>query len=120
MMGFVLLMVLASVAVHGASAPFLSAWYGRRVAAETLSEERESTAAGLFVHGEDTVRRVTPQELVELLEGPEAPLILDVRTRSSYRHDGAQIPGSLRVLPDAVVEWAAANPSARLVVAYCT
>ena len=59
-------------------------------------------------------------ELAELRDGPEAPVILDVRSRSTYEHDGAQIPGSVRVLPDTVVEWAAANPTERLVVTYCT
>ena len=46
--------------------------------------------------------------------------MLDVRTRSSYEHDGGQIPGSVRVLPDQIIEWARANPTERLVVAYCT
>lgn len=112
--------VLASVAIHGASAPFLSAWYGRRVAASTLSEERESTAAGLFAHDDDDMRRITPAALEELLRGAEAPLILDVRSRSTFERDGAQIPGSVRVLPDDVAEWATEHPTERLVVAYCT
>ena len=112
--------VFASVAIHGGSVPFLSGWYARRVAAETLSEERESTAAGLFVHDQREVRRVLPEELVELLDGPEPPVVLDVRSRSSYQHDKARIPGSVRVLPDEVVAWARANPTERLVVAYCT
>ncbi len=45
---------------------------------------------------------------------------LDVRSRSSYDADGAQIPHSVRVLPDYVTEWAANEPIGRLVVAYCT
>ena len=111
--------VIASVVLHGASAPFLSAWYGRRAARETLSEERESTVAGLFLHGEETPRIQTVQ-LAELLAGPEAPIVLDVRSRSSYEHDRAHIPGDVRVLPDEVRDWAVANPTERLVVAYCT
>ena len=111
--------VMASVVLHGASAPFLSAWYGRRAAHETLSEERESTPAGLFVHGEETPR-IQPGQLAEVLAGPEAPIVLDVRSRSSYQHDGARIPGDVRVLPDEVRVWAVANPTERLVVAYCT
>jgi NhaP-type Na+/H+ or K+/H+ antiporter len=111
--------VIASVVLHGASAPFLSAWYGRHAASETLSEERESTVAGLFLHGEET-QRIGPEQLAELLEGPEAPIVLDVRSRSSYDHDRAHIAGDVRVLPDEVRDWAVANPTDRLVVAYCT
>ena len=47
-------------------------------------------------------------------------IVLDVRSRSSYEHDGAQIPGSVRVLPDQVLQWASGNSVDRLVVAYCT
>ena len=32
----------------------------------------------------------------------------------------ARIPGSVRVLPDQVTEWAAGQPRERPVVAYCT
>lgn len=42
--------VLASVAIHGGMATPVSGWYGRKAARETLVEERESTAAGLFGH----------------------------------------------------------------------
>ncbi len=58
--------------------------------------------------------------LDELLRGPTPPTVLDVRSRSSYDADGAQIPHSVRVLPDYVTEWAANEPIGRLVVAYCT
>ena len=111
--------MIASVVLHGASAPFLSAWYGRRAARETLSEKRESTVAGLFLHGAETPR-MPPAQLTELLAGPEAPIVLDVRSRSSYQHDRARIPGDVRVLPDEVRDWAVAHPTERLVVAYCT
>ena len=36
--------VIASVAIHGASAAPVGAWYERRVATATLAEEREGTA----------------------------------------------------------------------------
>ena len=52
--------------------------------------------------------------------GPIPPVILDVRSRSSYELADSRIPGSVRVLPDQVAEWAAANPlEDTLVVAYC-
>jgi rhodanese-related sulfurtransferase len=72
------------------------------------------------VHDEEDVRRITPVALEELLRGADAPLILDVRSRSTFERDGAQIPGSVRVLPDDVAEWATDHPKERLVVAYCT
>ena len=54
--------VMASVTVHGATAPLFSFWYSRKVAKETLEEERESTAAGLFSHGESEITLVTVEE----------------------------------------------------------
>jgi len=112
--------VLGSVAIHGASASTISAWYTKDARKETLVEERESTAAGLFAHDEDDIPRVTPEELVELMRGPTPSIVLDVRSRSSYDADGAQIPHSMRVLPDYVTEWAASEPIGRLEVAYYT
>ena len=112
--------VLASVTVHGGTATPFSAWYGRRTARETLAEERESTAAGLFLHDGGPVSRITPEELNELLSGDDQPVVLDVRSRSSYDRDGGQIPGSIRLTPDGVAEWAAQRPPDATVVAYCT
>ena len=112
--------VLASVAIHGGMATPISGWYGRKAARETLVEERESTAAGLFGHHEGEVQRITPEELNRLLSGPNPPIILDVRSRSSYEKDQAQIPGSVRVLPDHIDEWTPPEDEMGLVVAYCT
>ena len=111
--------VMASVSIHGASALPFTAWYGRRAAEETLDEERESTAAGLFVDAETKAPRVTPQELMELMSGPEPPLVLDVRTRSTYEHSGLRIPGDVRMMPDQVVDWASECAASDLVVVYC-
>ena len=114
--------VLASVTIHGATATPVNIWYGRKVEAakEALAEERVSTVAGLFRHEEGEVARITPEELRGLLAEPNPPVVLDVRSRSSYAHDSSQIPGGVRVLPDHVIEWAADQDSDRLVVAYCT
>ena len=112
--------VLASVTIHGATATPFSAWYGRRAAQRTLTEEREGTVAGLFADDGVEVPRITAQDLSDRLSETNPPIVLDVRSRSSYEHDGAQIPGSIRVLPDRVIEWAADNPLDRTVVAYCS
>jgi len=115
--GFV---VITSVALHGATAAPAAAMYARKVASETLEEERESTAAGLFAPGTETVSRIKSKELHALLSQPLAPIVLDVRSRSSYEADGSQIPGSIRVEPDRISEWAAGRPKDRLIVTYCT
>jgi len=119
--------VTVSVVVHGATATPLSALYGRTVERMTLQEERESTAAGLFTH-EEGAPRITPEEIARRLEGPDPPLILDVRTRSQYERDATQIPGSVRVPPDQVQDWAMryladhpdGEPHLRPIVTYCT
>ncbi|HEY3229708.1 MAG TPA: cation:proton antiporter [Roseiflexaceae bacterium] len=112
--------VLLSVVLHGVSATPLAAWYGRRVAQQTLAEEREATATGLFQHDANEVPRITPAELAVRLATPHPPIVLDVRTRSQYEQDDAQIPGSVRVAPDQVEAWAAHEARERSVVAYCT
>jgi NhaP-type Na+/H+ or K+/H+ antiporter len=115
------LVVIVSVAAHGASATPIASWYARRMARRTYAEERESTAAGLFRDALEEVPRVTPAELAERLEQPEPPLVLDVRTRSNYERDPVTIPGSLRVLPDQVEVWGAQQTDhARPIVTYCT
>ncbi len=66
------------------------------------------------------VRRVTPEQLKRLLAEPNPPLVLDVRSRSSYEEDQARIPGSVRVLPDHINEWKPPDLQELLIVAYCT
>ncbi len=114
--------VLLSVVAHGVSATPLSVWYGRRVARSvpTAPEERESTAAGLFEEEASDAPRITPEELARQLAGPEPPIVLDVRARAAYEEATGQIPGSVRVLPDHVVDWAEQQKPTRPVVAYCT
>jgi NhaP-type Na+/H+ or K+/H+ antiporter len=114
------LVVLVSVVAHGATAAPLSNRYGRRVSKETLAEERFGTATGLFGPDEESIERLSPRQLKERLDGPEPPVILDVRSRSSYERDGVQIPGSVRVLPDSVTEWGASQLQNQPYVLYCT
>jgi rhodanese-related sulfurtransferase len=63
---------------------------------------------------------VTPQELAEQLAGPAPPIMLDVRARASYEGATGQIPGSVRVLPDHVGDWAEQHTPGRPIVTYCT
>lgn len=116
------LVVVTSVIVHGISATPVSGWYGRRVASaeSTLQEERESTFTGLFEPEATEVDRNTVDELAAMLESESPPLVLDVRSRAHYERDAGQIPGSVRVPPDLIEEWAADQPRDRIIVAYCT
>jgi NhaP-type Na+/H+ or K+/H+ antiporter len=112
--------VLVSVIAHGATATPFSSWYARKASKETLAEERAGTAAELFTQSPADVPRVTPAQLVDRLRGTNPPLILDVRSRSEYQRDGVRIPGSVRVLPDQVTEWAADRLRDQPYVLYCT
>ena len=122
------IVVTVSVVAHGASATPLSTLYGRAAERRTLQEEREDTAAGLFEGPAGETPRIKPEELAGQLEGTNPPIILDVRTRSQYERDKAQIPGSVRVPTDHIEDWAkrivAENPDGepfhRPVATYCT
>ncbi|MFN2385775.1 MAG: cation:proton antiporter [Thermoanaerobaculia bacterium] len=116
--GFV---VVVSVVVHGISANPLASAYAARVEHETLAEERESSAAGLFGAGRrGRVVKISARELADRLQGPNPPIVLDVRSRSSRAADPGEIPGSVHVLPDHLDEWAATQSPDRSVVAWCT
>jgi NhaP-type Na+/H+ or K+/H+ antiporter len=95
---------IVSVVAHGVSAAPLAARYSRAVAAGSLDEEREGTAAGLFRSEPADVPRITPWELAERLAGVDPPIVLDVRRRSSYEQDHARTPGDERVLPDQITD----------------
>ena len=112
--------VIISVIVHGVSAAPLAAWYSRSEMKETLPEEREGSASGLFRQNADEVPRITPQELADRMRSSNPPVVLDVRSRSTYSHDKGKIPGSIRVLPDDINEWAAGKDQERSIVTYCT
>lgn len=117
--------VLVSVLVHGVTATPASHWYGQHVARSraTPPEERESDAAGLWHGGADDVPRISPEELRAWLDGPQPPVVLDVRARGHYAEAVGRIPGSVRVPPDQVREWAAHATTltpGRGIVTYCT
>jgi NhaP-type Na+/H+ or K+/H+ antiporter len=122
--GIVGVVVLVSVAVHGVTATPLSNWYARRVAAATLPEERESTLSAAFGARfgteSDEAPRIEASELRDLIEGPEPPIVLDVRSRSGYARDPFRIPGAISVRPDEAAGWGRDHEPDRIVVTYCT
>lgn len=114
--------VIVSVLAHGISATPLAALYGRRVAQaqNTLAEERASDFPDLFEPEPTSVPRLTPAELAAQLASPQPPLVLDVRARAAHDADEGQIPGSMRVPPDQIADWAVQQKPQRSIVTYCT
>ena len=112
--------VIISVLLHGISSAPLAAAYNRAVIKETLPEEREGKVTGLFLPNPQDAPRITPEELANLLKRENPPVVLDVRSRSRYERDNDQIPGSIRVLPDEVEDWASNQSKEHLIVTYCT
>ena len=122
--GIVGVVVLTSVAIHGITATPLSNRYARRAAEETLPEERESTVAGALGgrlgDGDGDAPRITAAELRDLLDAPDPPLVVDVRSRAGYARDPYWIPGSVSVRPDEVADWGREQERDRLIALYCT
>ncbi len=116
------LVVVVSVVLHGASATPLSSLYGRRVAVAipTMVEEREATFTGLFEEDPHSNPAMSVAELAEALQSDHPPIVLDVRARARYDSVNTQIPTSIRVLPDQVMEWAGNIEKGTLIVPYCS
>ena len=112
--------VLVSVALHGASATPIANAYGRLLTRRTLGEERESGVTAAFSPDEPDVARIDVDELNRRLNSDGPPLVVDVRTRSEYVRELAQIPASIRVLPDQVGEWLRSAPRDRELIFYCS
>jgi rhodanese-related sulfurtransferase len=75
---------------------------------------------GLFEPDANEIKRISVDELAAQLAGDHPPIVLDVRSRAHYERDEGQIPGSVRVLPDQIEDWATGKPKDRPIVAYCT
>jgi NhaP-type Na+/H+ or K+/H+ antiporter len=116
--------VTVSVILHGVSATPLTAAYARTVESRTLAEERLSSAHDLLRSGRTPLAGPPIMEVEDLLtrlRSGKPPLVLDVRSRSSYEKDpGGGIPGGVRVPPDQVESWAARRARDQAIVAYCT
>ena len=115
--------VTVSVILHGVSATPLAAAYAAKVARETLDEERASSARDLLLSGAIRTDGPPTMEVADLLarlRSERPPLILDVRSRSSYEKDPVGIPGDVRVPADQVESWAAKRIRDQAIVAYCT
>jgi membrane protein DedA with SNARE-associated domain/rhodanese-related sulfurtransferase len=63
--------------------------------------------------------RIEVDELRDLLDRGEAPVIVDVRPLASLQSDGRLIPGALHVPLERVQRFAAELPAGREVIVYC-
>ncbi len=114
--------VTVSVVLHGMTATPLTGWYAKRVASETLAEERVSSARELLSGGgkQGEVPLTEASGLAERLRSADPPLVLDVRSQSSFEKDPETIPDAMRVPPGEIGAWAEKRPRDRWIVTYCT
>ncbi len=61
---------------------------------------------------------ITAQELKELLDAPNKPIILDVRLKASY--DVGHIPGAISLPLDELDARALEVPQSKLLICYCS
>ncbi|HSP13903.1 MAG TPA: VTT domain-containing protein [Thermoanaerobaculia bacterium] len=64
--------------------------------------------------------RVTPEEVMRMIESGGAPMIIDVRTPSAQRRDPRHLPRALIVPTDNLPERLAGIPRDREIILYCT
>lgn len=62
---------------------------------------------------------VSPTELQRELSSPQAPLLVDVRSRVDFVASDSFIRGAIRRAPDGASEWARSLPTDRSIVVYC-
>lgn len=66
------------------------------------------------------IARVTPEELHEMLGGPEAPFIVDLRNRLQQAAHGVFLPGAHRLAVEELAQRAHELPRDRDIVVYCS
>jgi rhodanese-related sulfurtransferase len=64
--------------------------------------------------------RITPKELLALIEGKREPLIFDVRSASALRRDPRRIPQALIIPGDDIQQHVADIQRDRDIILYCT
>jgi rhodanese-related sulfurtransferase len=62
---------------------------------------------------------ISATSLYQLLGGPAAPILIDVRRTPTFDADPWMIVGAIRRPPEAVAQWGRALPKDRPVVVYC-
>ncbi len=64
--------------------------------------------------------RISPEELIGMLDSDPPPVVIDVRTASAQRRDPRKIPRALVIPRDAISEHVAKLPRDREIILYCT
>ena len=68
----------------------------------------------------DSVPRITKEELKTKMDKGQDIIVLDVRTESSYSGSKVKIKGSLRISPDEIEAKYKDLPQDREIITYCT
>ncbi len=118
------IVVVLSMVVHGASATPVLSWYGRSLRKSDLPEEVATDVGTLLDVGvrsndPESVPRITPAELKQMLDDRLPVTIVDVRRETAYDSSGMRIPGSLRIPIDEIVERIKEIPRGAPVVLSC-
>lgn len=66
------------------------------------------------------IPRISPEDVKRRLDAGEQTVFLDTRADEAWRKADTQIPGSIRVPPDAVQQHLNQIPHDGLLVTYCT
>lgn len=123
--GIISVVVVLSTIVHGGTATPVLSWYGRSLRKTDLPEETAADAGTLFDHdatwkSTESVPRMPVVRLKEMLDRGEPVTIIDVRREAAFERTQQQIPGSLRIPVDQILERLAEIPRDRPVVLWCT
>lgn len=66
-----------------------------------------------------SIPSISPEELIKVRNGPDAPLLIDVRREAAFRSAKDMASGALRRDPATVDSWAAELPAAASIAVYC-
>jgi sodium/hydrogen antiporter len=100
------MVVTVSVFVHGSTSTPLAGLYARRDRGQVLPEDRATSATDALRDADPQhAPRIEVDDLVERLQGPDAPWVVDVRSPAARRQDPTIIPGSRWVPPDEAAVW---------------
>jgi len=66
-----------------------------------------------------SIPSISPEELIKVRNGPDAPLLIDVRREPAFRSAKDMASGALRRDPATVDSWAAELPAAASIAVYC-
>ncbi|MEK6539038.1 MAG: rhodanese-like domain-containing protein [Deltaproteobacteria bacterium] len=78
------------------------------------------TLSAIAMAANDSVPRITKEELKAKMERGEDIIVLDVRTGMSYKGSDIKIKGAMRIPPDAIDMRYKELPMDKEIITYCT